>query len=234
MIIHRLILQHLRHGGDAAFYLLQAEDAIAWLKRNGVTIGPGMAVLDLGCGSGVFGEALRKLGCSVVFADDNNWLSPGTPGELFRRVNIEKDDLAALGQYDLVVCSNVIEHLSNPGRLLAAFGSLLRPRGRLYLSWTNWLSLWGGHDFSPFHYLGPRLGPKVFDRLIRQPRLLKPFENLFPTYIGQTLRAIRRQPNLRVVRVVPRYYTEFGFLMRIPIVREFLAWNCAVLIERKG
>jgi hypothetical protein len=74
----------------------------------------------------------------------------------------------------------------------------------------------------------------VFDRLIRQPRLLKPFENLFPTYIGQTLRAIRRQPNLRVVRVVPRYYTEFGFLMRIPIVREFLAWNCAVLIERKG
>ena len=234
MIIHRLILQHLRQGGDAAFYLLQAEDAIAWLKRNGVTIGPGMAVLDLGCGSGVFGEALRKLGCSVVFADDNNWLCPGTPGELFRRVNIEKDDLAALGQYDLIVCSNVIEHLSDPGRLLAAFGSLLRPRGRLYLSWTNWLSLWGGHDFSPFHYLGPRLGPKVFDRLIRRPRLLKPFENLFPTYIGQTLRAIRRQPNLRVVRVVPRYYTEFGFVMRIPIVREFLAWNCTVLIERKG
>jgi SAM-dependent methyltransferase len=234
MIIHRLILQHLRHGGDAAFYLLQAEDAIAWLKRNGVAIGPGMTVLDLGCGSGFFGEAMRKLGCSVVFADDHNWLAPGTPGELFRRVNIEKDDLTALGQYDLIVCSNVIEHLADPGRLLAAFGSLLRPRGRIYLSWTNWLSLWGGHDFSPFHYLGPRLGPKVFDRLVGRPRLLKPFENLFPTYIGQTLRAIRRQPNLRVVRMVPRYYTEFGFLMRIPIVREFLAWNCALLIERKG
>ena len=34
MIIHRLILQHLRRGGDADFYLLQAEDSIAWLKRN--------------------------------------------------------------------------------------------------------------------------------------------------------------------------------------------------------
>jgi SAM-dependent methyltransferase len=233
MIIHRLIRHHLRHGGDAAFYLLQAEDAIAWLKRNGVAIGPGMTVLDLGCGSGVFGEALRQLGCSVVFADDHNWLAAGTPAELFRRINLEKDDLGALGQYDLIICSNVIEHLADSGRLLAAFGSLLRPRGRVYLSWTNWLSLWGGHDFSPFHYLGPRLGPKVFDRLVGRPRVLKPFENLFPTYIGQTLRAIRRQADLRVVRVVPRYYTEFAFLMRIPIVREFLAWNCAVLLERR-
>ena len=51
---------------------------------------------------------------------------------------------------------------------------------------------------------------------------------------GPALRAIRRQPNLRIIRVVPRYYTEFGFLMRLPIVREFLAWNCAVLIERQG
>ena len=234
MIIHRLILQHLRRGGDADFYLLQAEDSIAWLKRNGVAIGPGMTVLDLGCGSGVFGEALRKLGCSVVFADDQNWLPPGTPVECFRQVNIDQDDLAALGQYDLIICSNVIEHLSNPWRLLAAFGSLLRPRGKVYLSWTNWLSLWGGHDFSQFHYLGPRLGPKVFDRLIGKPRLLKPFENLFPTYIGQTLRMLRRQPDLRVLRVGPRYYTEFGFLMRIPVAREFLGWNCAMLIERKG
>jgi len=38
---------------------------------------------------------------------------------------------------------------------------------------------------------------------------------------------------LQVISVAPRYYTELGFLMHIPIVREFLAWNCAILIGRK-
>jgi hypothetical protein len=36
-----------------------------------------------------------------------------------------------------------------------------------------------------------------------------------------------------VVRVVPRYYSELSFIMLIPLLREFLAWNCAVLIQRR-
>jgi len=71
----------------------------------------------------------------------------------------------------------------------------------------------------------------VFDRLVGRPRSLKPFENLFPTHIGTTLRTIRQQPNLQIVRVVPRYYPEFWLLMRLPWLREFLAWNCAVLLR---
>jgi SAM-dependent methyltransferase len=232
LIIHQLILRHLRHGCDAEFYQLQARDAVAWIERCGVRIGPGVGALDLGCGSGGFGRLLEAFGCAVVFADDTNWLPADAPPATFRQINIDKDDLATLGEFDLVICSNVIEHLANPGRLIGFFGRLLRPGGKVYLSWTNWLSPWGGHDFSPFHYFGPRLGPRLFDRLVGRPRLLKPFENLFPTHVGPTLRAIRAQPELRVIRVAPRYYTELAFLMRIPLVREFLAWNCAILIEK--
>jgi SAM-dependent methyltransferase len=233
MIIHRLILDHLRRGGDSGFYLLQAQDAIAWLERKGVGVGPGVSVLDLGCGSGEFGGLLRRRGCAVVFADHANWLPAEVPADTFRPINLDQDDLADWGTFDLIICSNVIEHLFNPDRVIASFGKLLRPGGHAYLSWTNWLSPWGGHDFSPFHYLGPRLGPRLFDRLVGRPRLLKPFENLFPTYIGQTLRTIRAQADLAVEAVAPRYYTELELLMRLPVIREFLAWNCAVLIRRR-
>jgi SAM-dependent methyltransferase len=230
VLLPRLIWHHLRHGTDEEFYRLQAQDAIAWLKRVGVRFAPGTRVLDLGCGTGIFGAELLRQGCRVTFADEKNWLSPALADADFRAINLDRDELAALGRYDVVICSNVLEHLARPERLLAAIPDLLAPGGVFYLSWTNWLSPWGGHDFSPFHYLGPRLGPWLWDRLMRRPRQLRPFENLFPTHIGTVLRRLRRVPGVEIRRVVPRYYPELAFLLALPGLREFLAWNCAVVI----
>ena len=233
MIIHKLILQHLRHRDDPGFYLLQAQDAIQWIERSGVKIAPGTTVLDLGCGHGVFGGVLLTRGCKVTFADETNTLLPELAKAPFRRINLDRDNLANVGTYDVVICSNVLEHLARPYEFLANVHQLLSPQGSLYLSWTNWLSPWGGHDFSPFHYLGPRMGHRVFDRIVKRKRIHTPFVTLYPTYIGSVLRAIRRTRELELMRVAPRYYSEFAFLMRIPVAREFLAWNCAVLLRRK-
>jgi SAM-dependent methyltransferase len=230
VLLPRLIRHHLKHGTDDEFYRLQARDAIAWLGRVGVAFAPGTTVLDLGCGTGIFGGELLRLGCRVTFADEKNWLSPSLAGAVFRAVNIDRDDLAILGRHEVVICSNVLEHLARPDKLLDAIADLLAPGGVFYLSWTNWLSPWGGHDFSPFHYLGPRLGPRLWDRWVRRPRQLRPFENLYPTHIGAVLRALRRRPALRVRQVVPRYYPELAFIMAVPGLREFLAWNCAVVV----
>ena len=56
--------------------------------------------------------------------------------------------------------------------------------------------------------------------------------NLFPTSISGTLEMIRANPNLRIREMVPRYYPELRFITRIPVLREFLTGNCAMLIER--
>lgn len=232
MILHKLIAHHARHGYDHEFSLMQVNDAIRWLRSNGVPLGRGAASLDLGCGSGTFGQRLRELGSEVTFADESDWLPAEIPRNCFQRIDLDSEPTAALGQYDLVVCSNVLEHLRRPERLIRSFAALLAPGGHLYLSWTNWLSPWGGHDFSPWHYLGPRLGPKLHDRLVGKPRALKPFENLFVTHIGRTLRLVRAQRDLKIVTVAPRYYTELWPLMKVPLLRELLAWNCAVLISR--
>ncbi len=232
MIIHRLILQHLGHRDDTEFYRLQARDAIGWLESNGVRLDGSVSALDLGCGHGILGAELLRQGCQVTFADESNGLQPGLESVPFRRIDIDRDDLATLGAYDLVICSNVFEHLARPEQFLGTVARLLKPAGHLYLSWTNWLSPWGGHEFSPFHFLGPTRGHRLYDRLFSRPRVHTPFINLFPTYVGRTLRLVRRQPDLRLLKAVPRYYPELAFLIRLPLVREFLTWNCALLLER--
>jgi SAM-dependent methyltransferase len=234
MIIHKLLLRFFRHGDDDGFYLMQAQDSIRWLKQVGVKIGPGTSVLDLGCGHGVFGSEFARLGCDVTFADQQNNLRSQFQTARFLKLDLDQDDYGGPGRYDLVVCSNVFEHLAKPHRLLSESWRLLRPEGKFYLSWTNWLSPFGGHEFSPFHFLGAQRGHLVYDRLIKRKRNHTPFENLYPTYIGHVLGTLRRSPTLQIERMAPRYYTEFPFLLKLPGLREFLAWNCALLLCRKA
>jgi SAM-dependent methyltransferase len=232
MIIHKLIAQHLKHKDDAGFYLLQADDAIGWIARSGGKVGPGVEALDLGCGHGIFGAALAKKGCKVTFSDEANFLAADLKGADFKTLDLERERISKLGQFDLVICSNVLEHLSDPQRLLQMIPEALKPGGCFYLSWTNWLSPWGGHEFSPYHYLGARRGHLIFDRVKKVKRVHTPFENLFPTSIGDILGRLRGVPGVKVIAAAPRYYPEFAFLLKLPVVREFLTWNCALLIQK--
>ena len=232
MILPQLIAHHLRHGDDRQFYAMQAKDAIEWMGTHGIDFSLGPRVLDLGCGHGVFGASLKQAGCVVSFADISCQLNSDLEGEPFLAIDLDQGDLSGLGQYPLIVCSNVFEHLARPRHFIENIAHALEPEGMLYLSWTNWLSPWGGHDFSPFHYLGPNWGPRSFDRLIGKQRIHEPFKTLYPTYIGQTLSWIERQEGLKVIHCVPRYYPELSWITRLPILREFLTWNTAMLIQR--
>ena len=231
MILYKLIYRFIKYGDDMGFYLLQAQDTARWLAKEGL-ISPGTTVLDLGCGHGLIGVELIKRGCSVTFADEADCLLSEYDQSDYRYFNIEQDDLASLGSYDLVISSNVLEHIPCQARFIETVDRVLKPGGILYLSWTNWLSVWGGHDYSPFHYLGPRRGHLIYDRLIGGKRTHTPYVSLWPTSISGTLSMIDRNPRLRVVRMLPRYYPELAFTVRIPGLREFLTLNCLVLVER--
>lgn len=232
MIIHKLILHHLRAKDDSGFYEMQADDAIGWILAQGVPIAKGTEAMDLGCGHGIFGKQLREKGAKVLFVDEENYLLDSLAGEPFRRFNIDAEALDSLPQMDLVICSNVLEHLGRQSDFLAGCHRMLKPGGHLYLSWTNWLSPWGGHEFSPFHFLGPKLGPKCYDALVGKARKHTPYVNLFPISIGWTLSALKANKSLTIKSVAPRYYPELKFLMSLPGIREFAAWNCAILLRR--
>ncbi len=232
MILHQLILQHLKTGDNERFYQLQAEDSISWLKKQGIPVGPGLDVLDLGCGHGLFGSLLQREGCQVTYADAVNTLDPKLSDEKFLKIDLDEDSLDQWGQYDLIICSNVLEHLRHAERFINGLHCLLNKGGAAYISWTNWLSPWGGHEFSPWHYFGPTLGPWIHDRLIGKQRYHTPYKNLFPTYIGSILKQFRIHPELTIKKVCPRYYSELSLLMKLPGIRELFAWNCAILLMR--
>lgn len=100
-------------------------------------------VLDLGCGSGALGQHLRETRHCTT--DGLTWseteASHARPH--YRRVvvaDLESCDLSAAfepGQYDAIVCADVLEHLRSPERVLDACRQLLKPTGRLLFSVPN-------------------------------------------------------------------------------------------------
>ena len=100
------------------------------------------------------------------------------------------------------------------------------------MSWTNWWSPWGGHDMTPWHYLGPTLGPRLYERFKGPPRKNPYGAGLWARHIGATLKVVRGRPRLRIERVEPRYWPRLAFLCRIPVLREFVTWNCVIRVKK--
>lgn len=194
----------------------------------------GRLVLDLGCGPGHYTRALRAAGAIVlpVDIDRAEFELPGGPpgGQAVadaRRLPVPS------GALDGVFCSNMLEHTPSTAEVLAEIERVLRPGGWAWVSWTNWYSPWGGHEITPFHYLGPRLGLKVYERFRGPPAKNVPGQGLFPVHIGQVLRLLRHRPNLEVVSAVPRYYPSQRWIMKVPGLREVASWNCLFELRRR-
>lgn len=105
----------------------------------------GARVLDVGCGGGLFSEALAASGASVVGID----LAPEVLGvarlhllESGRQVDYRESGAEALAaaepaSYDVVACMEMLEHVPDPAAVVQACADLLKPGGQLFLSTIN-------------------------------------------------------------------------------------------------
>ncbi len=193
----------------------------------------GACVLDLGCGTGHNSRALRAAGATVVGLDLDALCARETAGHAV--VSVAADGMYlpfAEGCFDVVFCSNMLEHAPDPWLVLDEINRVLRPGGWAWVSFTNWWSPWGGHAIVPFHLLGPRLGPRAWRALFGDPRKNVPYEGLFPTYVGRTLTHLAAHPGLDLTDAMPRYYPRQRWVLRVPVLREVLTWNCAMVLRR--
>lgn len=216
------------------FYSMLARETVAKLERRHGPVS-GRTVLDLGCGPGFYTDAFRALGARVVPLDgafEELCLTGDPPrGALV-------GDAARLPfpdeSIDAVFCSSMLEHASDTDGVIAELGRVLRPRGWGYVSWTNWYSPHGGHDMTPYQFLGPNLGPRLYERRHGPPRKNRYGEGLFAVHVGPTLRMVGSSPGLRIDRAEPRYWSWASFLTRVPAAREVLCWNCVIHVTKTG
>ena len=112
-----------------------------------------------------------------------------------------------------------------------------RPGGLVWLSWTTWLSPWGGHETSPWHYLG---GRRAADRYARRHgrRPKNDFgRSLFAVSAAADAaagpRAERGRPG--AASTSGRATTRAGRAgwRRCPGVREVASWNVVIVMRRR-
>ena len=96
---------------------------------------PGERVLDLGCGAGRFLAALRDAGAEPVGVEIAEAAveraRTNVPGADVRLLEPDGTIPAAHGEFDLVWCSEVLEHIPDVGAALFEVRRVLKPGGRL-------------------------------------------------------------------------------------------------------
>jgi len=99
-------------------------------------------ILDVGCGNGVISRHLGKLGYPVLGIDVSE-KTIETARSLTTLPNVSfqtksAEELVASGEkYDAVICSEVLEHLNDPGSLLDVLYQTLTDNGKLIVTVPN-------------------------------------------------------------------------------------------------
>lgn len=103
------------------------------------------SLLDVGCGKSPYREFHERI-CSHVVGLDIERRSGATSV-----IGVADRLPFSAGTFDVVVCSEVIEHLPEPGRALSEMVRVLKPGGKLILTWPF---MYGLHEL-PHDYSRP-------------------------------------------------------------------------------
>ena len=110
-------------------------------------------VLDVGCGTGLFLKPVIDAGCTQCFGIDGpSEFAPRAIARGYKDVQFVADFNSSVfpfgdGDFDLVVCKDVFEHLLHPTFALREIWRVLKPNGLLLLHVPNHFPLYGRIKF---------------------------------------------------------------------------------------
>jgi 2-polyprenyl-6-hydroxyphenyl methylase/3-demethylubiquinone-9 3-methyltransferase len=102
-------------------------------------------VLDVGCGGGLLSEGLAERGADVLGIDLGGENIAAAQAHAaargvrvdYRCVDVEKIAADAAGSFDVVTCLEMLEHVPDPSRIVAACATAARPGGTVFFSTIN-------------------------------------------------------------------------------------------------
>ena len=105
----------------------------------------GCKVLDVGCGGGILTEALAKSGAQATGIDlskDSLEAAKSHAAQQglsidYRYENIEETASTYAGEFDAITCMEMLEHVPEPNKVIAACSRLLKPGGHAFFSTIN-------------------------------------------------------------------------------------------------
>ncbi|MDN2711887.1 bifunctional 2-polyprenyl-6-hydroxyphenol methylase/3-demethylubiquinol 3-O-methyltransferase UbiG [Janthinobacterium sp. SUN118] len=125
----------------------------------------GKRVIDIGCGGGILAESMARKGADVTGIDlsekalkvaDLHSLESGAKVR-YKLIAAEAMADAEAGQYDVVTCMEMLEHVPDPAAIVKACATLVKPGGHVFLSTLN---------RNPKAYLFAILGAEYLLRLL--------------------------------------------------------------------
>ncbi len=105
----------------------------------------GKNVIDIGCGGGILSESMARKGARVTGIDlsekalkvaDLHSLESGVAVR-YKLIAAEEMATQEAGQYDVVTCMEMLEHVPDPGAIVRAAATLVKPGGQVFFSTLN-------------------------------------------------------------------------------------------------
>lgn len=131
----------------------------------------GADALNLGCSTGIIDEFLATHVATMVGVDiDEPAIALASGRRVAQNLEFRLDDAMNLSfadcSFDIVICSQVYEHVPDPSRMMSEICRVLRPGGVCYFAATNRWALVEKHHRLPFlSWLPPKLAD-VYMRLM--------------------------------------------------------------------
>lgn len=121
---------------DQKIYLNEGnQEMLRWMPSNAST------KLDVGCGGGVLARILKEKGHTIdgitLSQAEVNAAQSYTRNVLIHNLENGLPPTLMNVQYDVVVCSHVLEHIVYPKQLLMDINKVLKPGGRLLIALPN-------------------------------------------------------------------------------------------------
>jgi 2-polyprenyl-6-hydroxyphenyl methylase/3-demethylubiquinone-9 3-methyltransferase len=151
---------------------------LEWIDRHAPLAGK--RVLDVGCGGGILTEAMAQRGARVTGIDLSDkalrvaelHLHESRLSVMYEKTSVEDFAARRAGEFDVVTCMELLEHVPEPAAMVAACAHLVRAGGQVFFSTIN---------SNPRSYLFAVIGAEYLLRLLPRGthdylRFVKPSE----------------------------------------------------------